>query len=291
MDTGKGRTAKVQWFPIRSTKKLAPNRRFVCLCCLCCKYEQSTMQVARVVESLEEASRLLADVNEISFDENSLDALATTVSRLETRLEGIKQRCFDEGVDLDARLELAYMQRDVLSEMAGWHNFNPGTSTKSSKSAMAPPSRSPSRFAEETSGTIPAIHDTSGMVSADEFAGVSSYMRGRLTVEKINNAILELTRHAEQNRETVRAIRKGATTRHVDRKHALFLNNNVVPAIKESGSKFFVIDQDLKRGAHLPAGSNSSRSILAILRHLGRIAETRLTVDGKTHVVYSLLYL
>jgi hypothetical protein len=89
----------------------------------------------------------------------------------------------------------------------------------------------------------------------------------------------------------VRAVRKGATAKHMDRKHALWLNQHIVPAVKDSGSKFFVVDQDLKRGTHLPAGSNSSRAILTILRHLGRVTETRLTVDGKAHVIYSLLYL
>lgn len=244
------------------------------------------MHVARVVESFEQAARTLAEFNRISFDQNDLDSLAATVSHLETRLQDIKQLCADDGLDLEARLELAYQQRDVLSELATLQNRGVGTSHASKTGKLAPASP-----AEQTCGTIAAIHDTSGLVHAEEFANVSSYMRGRLTLEKINNAILELTHHAEQNREMVRAVRKGVTSRHMDRKHALWLNQNVVPAIKHSGSKFFVVDQDLKRGMHLPAGSNSSRAILTILRHLGRVAETRVTVDGKAHVIYSLLYL
>jgi hypothetical protein len=261
------------------------------------------MHVVRVVESFEEASRRLAACNEISFDQSDLDSLAASISQLETRLQDVKKLCDDHGLELDARLELAYRQRDALSELSTLERHKAtarvaSTTGKAAAGPAAPPEQTGGTTRNtgstgNTRDTIPAIHDTSGLVRHEEFAGVSSYMRGRLTVEKINNAILELTRHATQNRDMVRAVRKGATAtaKHMDRKHALWLNQHIVPAVKDSGSKFFVVDQDLKRGTHLPAGSNSSRAILTILRHLGRVTETRLTVDGKAHVIYSLLYL
>jgi len=264
------------------------------------------MHVVRVVESFEEASRRLAACNEISFDQSDLVSLAASISQLETRLQDVKKLCDDHGLELDARLELAYRQRDALSELSTLERHKAtarvaSTTGKAAAGPAAPPEQTGGTTRNtgstgstgSTRDTIPAIHDTSGLVRHEEFAGVSSYMRGRLTVEKINNAILELTRHATQNRDMVRAVRKGATAtaKHMDRKHALWLNQHIVPAVKDSGSKFFVVDQDLKRGTHLPAGSNSSRAILTILRHLGRVTETRLTVDGKAHVIYSLLYL
>lgn len=261
------------------------------------------MHVVRVVESFEEASRRLAACNGISFDQSDLDSLAASISQLETRLQDVKKLCDDHGLELDARLELAYRQRDALSELSTLERHKAtarvaSTTGKAAAGPAAPPEHTDTTrnigntgSTGSTRDTIPAIHDTSGLVRHEEFAGVSSYMRGRLTVEKINNAILELTRHATQNRDMVRAVRKGATAKHMDRKHALWLNQHIVPAVKDSGSKFFVVDQDLKRGTHLPAGSNSSRAILTILRHLGRVTETRLTVDGKAHVIYSLLYL
>ena len=267
------------------------------------------MNVVRVVESFEDAARTLSDVARLNFNEittEDLDSLASTVSRLESRLHDINEEISSDIADLDTRLELAYAQRDVLeSRRAERPAPGPTASGVSERTnAQAPTRKSPAlRSPHEIGDTIPAIHGSQkspvegtdhagvGLVTEEEFAGISSYMRGRLTVEKVNKAVVELTHHAESNREMVLAVRKGIAGKRFDRKHALWLSNNVIPVIKNSGSKYFVVDQDLKRGSHLLPGSNSSRSILTILRHLGRIAETRLTVDGKSHVVYSLLYL
>ena len=258
------------------------------------------MNFVRVIESLEDAARTLADVRSLGNDitGKDLDSLATTISGLEAQLQDIKKEIYADDMDLDIRLELAYAQRDMLEA-----NATSAVATAQPRSVRSRGKASTIRSPQRTEDVIPAIHANAqstggqsdrsalGLVTEEEFATVSSYMRGRLTLEKVNKAVMELTRHAESNRELVIAARRGTSGKNIDRKHASWLNSNVVPVIRSGGSKFFVVDTDLKRGNHLLPGSNSSRAILTILRHLGRVAETRLTADGKSHIVYSLLYI
>jgi len=123
-------------------------------------------------------------------------------------------------------------------------------------------------------------------VTTEELNSVGSYMRGRLTLDRVNAALDELLQHAEKNRSMVIAAKKNKTA-GIDRKHAMWLLSHVAKNASVPG-KYWVLEQDLKNG-HALKKDNTSKSILTLLRHLGRISESRLHVDGETVVVYCLL--
>jgi chromosome segregation ATPase len=149
----------------------------------------------------------------------------------------------------------------------------------------------------ETDFTIPARMTTSedapqssrGAITQDELDELSPYMKGRLTVERINVALEELTSHANKNAVMIAAAKKNKTS-GIDRKHALWLLHNISRNSSMKNRKYFVLESDLRRGRYLKM-DNTSKSILTILRHVGRISECRLQADGKTHVVYVCLYM
>jgi len=230
-------------------------------------------QVASVFEDFANNLDLAGFVGLDQAHELDIDSsLEETLSGLEVRLDSIESELCKDNDELDLRLELAW----------AWQQRSSGSSSSPSSSSTpllvnkAKPNPSPA-LTSPSSDKIPAIHggnSPAGMetiwVTLDEFNSVSSYMRGRLTLDRVNNAAKELLRHAESNRELVLALRRNQPLKS-DKKHASWLSHNIVPAVKHTGSKLFVVDTDLKQGTHLQMGSNSSRSLLTILRHLVRI--------------------
>lgn len=150
---------------------------------------------------------------------------------------------------------------------------------------------------KDTEFTIPAgvmrtIEETPqcpGAVTEEELEEISPYMKGRLTVSRINSALEELTSHANKNADMIVAAKKNKTS-GIDRKHALWLLHSVSRNPSVRNRIHVVLESDLRRGKYLKM-DNTSKSILTILRHLGRISECRVQADGQTHVVYVCLYL
>lgn len=153
----------------------------------------------------------------------------------------------------------------------------------------------------ETEFTIPARMNTiedvcqrecevsRGAITQDELDELSPYMKGRLTVARINVAIQELTSHATKNAGMIAAAKKNKTS-GIDRKYALWLLHNVSRNPSLKNKKYFVLESDLRQGTYLKM-DNTSKSILTLLRHVGRISECRLQIDGQTHIVYVCLYM
>ncbi|MBA0805062.1 hypothetical protein Gohar_004607 [Gossypium harknessii] len=97
-------------------------------------------------------------------------------------------------------------------------------------------------------------------ITAGELDSLSSYMRGRLTLEKVNAAINDMATYAEANAQLIAAPKKKelrdiATTESIKGKH-------------------FFLETDMK-GPSLKL-DNTGKAILTVLRHLGRISETRM---------------
>ncbi|XWS77244.1 hypothetical protein CRYUN_Cryun01aG0244700 [Craigia yunnanensis] len=97
-------------------------------------------------------------------------------------------------------------------------------------------------------------------ITAGELDSLASYMRGRLTLEKVNAAINDMATYAEANAQLVAAPKKKelrdiATTEAIKGKH-------------------FFLETDIK-GPSLKL-DNTGKAILTVLRHLGRISETRI---------------
>lgn len=106
-------------------------------------------------------------------------------------------------------------------------------------------------------------------ITADELESLSSYMRGRLTLEKINTAVDEMASFAEFNARLLAAPRKKLGEDLLER--ALELRDfSASEAVK---GKHFFLESDMK-GPVLKM-DNTGKAILTILRHLGRISDVR----------------
>ncbi|XP_059650992.1 spindle and kinetochore-associated protein 1 homolog [Cornus florida] len=107
-------------------------------------------------------------------------------------------------------------------------------------------------------------------ITADELASLSSYMRGRLTLDKVNAAINDMAAYAEANAQLIAAPRKKLAEDTLER--ALQLRDiAMTEAVK---GKHFFLEMDVK-GPTLKL-DNTGKAILTVLRHLGRISETRI---------------
>ncbi|MEW5310573.1 MAG: hypothetical protein WDW38_002359 [Sanguina aurantia] len=126
-------------------------------------------------------------------------------------------------------------------------------------------------------------------VTEGELAGVASYMKGRLTVEKVKAAVDEVASHAETNWRLVHGAKnansKGLTA--AERKRGNELLHGVANKEGVKGQHFF-LESDLKDGTALKL-DKTGKSLLTVLRHLGRLTEVRCSVEGMTVVVFVLL--
>ncbi|KAJ0682470.1 putative spindle and kinetochore-associated protein [Helianthus annuus] len=106
-------------------------------------------------------------------------------------------------------------------------------------------------------------------ITADELDSLSSYMRGRLTLDKINAAINDMAAYAEANSQLMTAPRKKEI--------------RDIGATEGVKGKHFFLETDVK-GPTLKL-DNTGKAIFTVLRHLGRLSESRI----KNHRVFVLL--
>lgn len=110
-------------------------------------------------------------------------------------------------------------------------------------------------------------------VTTEELDSLSSYMRGRLTLNKINIAVNEMAAHADANFQLIARSRKKLPD--AEWKRALELREIAMsPEVK---GKHFVLEADIK-GPSLKL-DNTGKATLTVLRHLGRIQEFRIGVN------------
>ncbi|KAM5570094.1 spindle and kinetochore-associated protein 1 [Rosa sericea] len=107
-------------------------------------------------------------------------------------------------------------------------------------------------------------------ISAEELDSLSSYMRGRLTLEKVNAAINDMATYAEANYQLIAAPKKNVAGDRWEK--ALEIRDIAMhEAVK---GKHFFLETDMK-GPSLKL-DNTGKAILTVLRHLGRVSETRI---------------
>ncbi|KAH7366355.1 hypothetical protein KP509_18G074900 [Ceratopteris richardii] len=106
-------------------------------------------------------------------------------------------------------------------------------------------------------------------VTNEELDSLSSYMRGRLTLEKVNKAVDEMATFAEVNAKLLTAPRKKLGNELLEK--ALELRD--FAATECVKGKHFFFESDMK-GSVLKM-DNTGKAILTVLRHLGRIADVR----------------
>ena len=123
-------------------------------------------------------------------------------------------------------------------------------------------------------------------ITQEEFDSISPYMRGRLTADKLNAALEEIIERATSTATLVTAARRNRPL-GADRKHAQWLLYNLAPHEALKG-RVWVMESDLKSGAALRL-DKTGKTMLTLLRHLGRLSETRISADGSTHIIYAIL--
>ncbi|XP_078148383.1 spindle/kinetochore-associated-like protein [Carex rostrata] len=154
---------------------------------------------------------------------------------------------------------------DVLDSTStpGVYKLNIQASESKSRIKEDPTARP--KFEKRGKGPAPRWY-----VSPEELDSVSSYMRGRLTLEKINIAINELATYADSNRHLI-FCSKTKVPENMWEKVLELRDIGVTDQVK---GKHFFLESDIK-GPGLKL-DNTGKAILTVLRHLGRIQETRI---------------
>ncbi|GLI68353.1 hypothetical protein VaNZ11_012756 [Volvox africanus] len=125
-------------------------------------------------------------------------------------------------------------------------------------------------------------------VAEREFEAVSSYLRGRLQPDKVNSALDELAGHAQNNSKLIAAVKGGGNKlAPADRKRATELLHSVATKDGVKGHYWF-LESDLRDGIAIKL-DKTGKSILTLLRHLGRLQEVRCSIDGVGTTVYVLV--
>ncbi|KAK4269735.1 hypothetical protein QN277_022853 [Acacia crassicarpa] len=106
-------------------------------------------------------------------------------------------------------------------------------------------------------------------ITGSELDSLSSYMRGRLTLEKVNAALNDMASYAEANAQLIAAPRKKLAENVLEK--ALELRD--IATMEGIKGKHFFLEADIK-GPNLKL-DNTGKAILTVLRHLCRISETR----------------
>ncbi|PKA59565.1 Spindle and kinetochore-associated protein 1 like [Apostasia shenzhenica] len=107
-------------------------------------------------------------------------------------------------------------------------------------------------------------------VTASELDSVASYMRGRLTLDKVNFAISEMATYADSNFQLITLPKKKLSDDSWER--ALELRD--IAMSPELKGRHFLLETDIK-GPGLKL-DNTGKATIIVLRHLGRVLEFRI---------------
>ncbi|XP_078446242.1 spindle/kinetochore-associated-like protein [Wolffia australiana] len=124
-----------------------------------------------------------------------------------------------------------------------------------------------STVAKEKKGRQPAPR---WYISSHELDSLSSYMRGRLTLEKVNIAINEMAAYAEAAASLVGYPKKKLSEDVWEKAHEM----RDISQSESVKGKYFFVETDMK-GPGLKL-DNTGKAILTVFRHLGRIQEARI---------------
>ncbi|KAK9910866.1 hypothetical protein M0R45_034805 [Rubus argutus] len=216
-----------------------------------------------------------------------LSAVDAAVKAMELQVQAIKDRVRDETLAIpkakkliDASLKQQRKLKDMsiyapthLPERMSMLNLdanrclfpessqqNTGSGTFKLEEDPAPPPK------EKKGRSTPPLW----FVSGEELDSLSSYMRGRLTLEKVNAAINDMVTYAEANYQLIAAPQKNVAGDRWEK--ALEIRDIAMnEAVK---GKHFFLETDMK-GPSLKL-DNTGKAILTVLRHLGRVSETRI---------------
>ncbi|XP_020584027.1 spindle and kinetochore-associated protein 1 homolog isoform X2 [Phalaenopsis equestris] len=211
-----------------------------------------------------------------------LTAMDTTLTAMESQIEAIKNRLQEERsaipkakLSLHQQKKLHHMLANMPSGMRENVELSDSTTNASfnlssiNQNILSEASTSKEEIVlapREKKGRRPAPR---WYVTAAEIDSLSSYMRGRLTLDKVNIAVNEMAAHADANCQLIARDSKKLSDAEWDR--ALELRDIALsPKVK---GKHFLLEADIK-GPGLKL-DNTGKATLTVLRHLGRIQEFR----------------
>ncbi|XP_038877293.1 spindle and kinetochore-associated protein 1 homolog [Benincasa hispida] len=158
----------------------------------------------------------------------------------------------------------------ILPERVSALNLNTSLCSEAKKSGA----ELGSREAENAISILPKEKKGSSAplwyITTDELNSLSSYMRGRLTVDKVNAAVNDMATYAEANAQLI-VVPKKKLAENLWEKALELRDIAATDAVK---GKYFFLETDM-RGPSLKL-DNTGKAILTVLRHLGRISETRI---------------
>ncbi|XP_020520880.1 spindle and kinetochore-associated protein 1 homolog isoform X2 [Amborella trichopoda] len=228
-------------------------------------------------------SNRVAELQELAIGRNvhiescvsDLSAIDAVMKGLECQMKAIKDRLKEEAEAIPKAkklIELSLHQQQKLQHMLTHlpSGLPPVATTTSGttkclqqEKLIGIPSIEPSKFEGDIAlrkekkgrGPVPRWY-----ITAEELDSLSAYMRGRLTLDKLNYGVDEMAGYAAANAQLVAAPRKKELR-----------DIAMSEAVK---GKYFFLETDMK-GPGLKL-DNTGKAILTVLRHLGRIHETRI---------------
>ncbi|CAI9727069.1 and kinetochore-associated 1-like [Octopus vulgaris] len=106
-------------------------------------------------------------------------------------------------------------------------------------------------------------------LTVSQFDSIPKYMKGRVTYKQVNNAIEELTKCFEAKYSIMSLRRKAVPEK---KKHIYEMYK--AQETSDTEGVYFIVDNDMKEYSKLRSDP-TTRSILVMLRHVGRIREIR----------------
>lgn len=207
-----------------------------------------------------------------------LSAVDTSLKAMEVQVQAIKDKLREETLAIPKAkklIEASLQQQKKLQNMSAYCPARlTAVNLDTTRSMMTDSSCGPLRIEEAAAHPKEKRGRASPpplwYVTADELDSLSSYMRGRLTLEKVNAAINDMSTYAEANAQLISAPKKKLADNIWGR--ALELRDiSMKEAVR---GKHFFLETDMK-GPALKL-DNTGKAILTVLRHLGRISETRI---------------
>ncbi|GAQ91728.1 hypothetical protein KFL_008400060 [Klebsormidium nitens] len=243
-------------------------------------------------------NRRAADLKEmillrhLSIDQYGADlaALDTSIKALERQLQAIKAHLRHEAEGLPSTQDLVersqQQQRKLQSIAAHLPAHLPNQSGRFSQNGSETSTSYTTSRANESNkvnedngtetapSTAKVKKEPRGVprkyVTMDELKSLSSYMKGRLTLDKVNAAVDDMASFAEANAQLLSAPRKKLGEDALKK----VLELRELTALEGVKGQAFFLEFDMRSGTHLKMDT-TGKSILTVLRHLGRITEVR----------------
>ncbi|PON47294.1 Spindle and kinetochore-associated protein [Parasponia andersonii] len=206
-----------------------------------------------------------------------LSAVDAALKAMELQVQTIKDRVRDETLAIPKAKKLidaSLKQQKKLQSMSIYvpshvpqRLLTPETSKPDACFGSLKLEEEPAAPTKEKKGRCPP---PLWFITEDELDSLSSYMKGRLTLEKVNTAINDMATYAEANAQIIAAPKKKLAENLWEK--ALELRD--IASTEAVKGKNFFLESDIK-GPALKL-DNTGKAILTVLRHLGRLSETRI---------------